>query len=35
MMAVRREAAAVERNDFIDAVRKVKNEKVMDNRMYT
>jgi len=35
MMAVRRDAAAIERNDFIDAVRKVKNEKVTDNRMYT
>jgi proteasome regulatory subunit len=35
MMAVRREAVAVERKDFIDAVHKVKNEKVMDNRMYT
>jgi len=35
MMAVRRDAVAVERNDFIDAVRKVKNEKVSDNRMYT
>jgi len=34
MIAVRREAAAVERRDFIDAVHKVKNEKVMDNRMY-
>jgi proteasome regulatory subunit len=35
MMAVRRDAAAVERSDFIEAVRKVKNEKVTDNRMYT
>jgi proteasome regulatory subunit len=35
MMAVRRDAAAIERGDFIDAVRKVKNEKVTDNRMYT
>jgi proteasome regulatory subunit len=35
MMAVRREAEAVERRDFIDGVHKVKNEKVMDNRMYT
>ena len=35
MMAVRRDAVAVERSDFIDAVRKVKNEKVSDNRMYT
>ena len=35
MIAVRREAVAVERKDFIEAVHKVKNEKVMDNRMYT
>jgi proteasome regulatory subunit len=35
MMAVRRDAAAVERRDFVDAVSKVKNEKVTDNRMYT
>jgi len=35
MIAVRREAVAVERRDFIEAVHKVKNEKVMDNRMYT
>jgi transitional endoplasmic reticulum ATPase len=35
MIAVRRDAAAVERRDFVDAVHKVKNEKVMDNRMYT
>jgi proteasome regulatory subunit len=35
MIAVRRDAAAVERRDFIDGVHKVKNEKVMDNRMYT
>jgi proteasome regulatory subunit len=34
MIAVRREAAAVERRDFTDAVHKVKNEKIMDNRMY-
>jgi len=35
MMAVRREADSVERVDFADAVRKVKNEAVTDNRMYT
>jgi proteasome regulatory subunit len=35
MMAVRRDAPAIERSDFMDAVRKVKNEKVTDNRMYT
>jgi len=35
MMAVRREADSVERVDFVDAVRKVKNEAVTDNRMYT
>ena len=35
MMAVRREAAFVEMVDFLDAVRKVKNEIVTDNRMYT
>jgi proteasome regulatory subunit len=35
MMAVRREADYVERVDFIEAVRKVKNEAVTDNRMYT
>jgi proteasome regulatory subunit len=35
MMAVRRDAAFVEMNDFTDAVRKVKNETVTDNRMYT
>jgi len=35
MMAVRREAECVERVDFIEAVRKVKNEAVTDNRMYT
>jgi proteasome regulatory subunit len=35
MMAVRRDAIAIERNDFLDAVRKVKNEKETDNRMYT
>ncbi|MGA2121911.1 MAG: proteasome-activating nucleotidase [Methanoregula sp.] len=35
MMAVRRDAAFVDMNDFTDAVRKVKNETVTDNRMYT
>jgi proteasome regulatory subunit len=35
MMAVRREAANVEMVDFIDAVHKVKNEIITDNRMYT
>jgi proteasome regulatory subunit len=35
MMAVRREAENVGMVDFIDAVRKVRNEKVSDNRMYT
>jgi proteasome regulatory subunit len=35
MMAVRREAACVEMVDFIDAVHKVKNEIITDNRMYT
>jgi proteasome regulatory subunit len=35
MMAVRRDAGAIERSDFIYAVRKVKNEKGSDNRMYT
>ena len=35
MMAVRRDAAYVEMSDFTDAVRKVKNETVTDNRMYT
>jgi len=35
MMAVRRNADAIERTDFMDAVRKVKNEKMTDNRMYT
>jgi len=34
MMAVRRDAMAIERNDFIEAVRKVKSEMVADNRMY-
>ncbi len=35
MMAVRREASCVEMVDFTDAVHKVKNEIVTDNRMYT
>jgi proteasome regulatory subunit len=35
MMAVRREAENVGMVDFLDAVRKVKNETVTDNRMYT
>jgi proteasome regulatory subunit len=35
MMAVRRDAMAIERNDFIEAVRKVKSEMLTDNRMYT
>jgi proteasome regulatory subunit len=35
MMAVRRDAAFVEMNDFTDAVHKVKNETVTDTRMYT
>jgi proteasome regulatory subunit len=35
MMAVRREADFVCMNDFLDAIRKVKNETVADNRMYT
>jgi proteasome regulatory subunit len=35
MMAVRREADFISMNDFMDAVRKVKNEAVTDNRMYT
>jgi proteasome regulatory subunit len=35
MMAVRREATFVEMADFTDAVHKVKNEVVTDNRMYT
>ena len=35
MMAVRREAPFVEMQDFIDAVHKVRNEIVTDNRMYT
>jgi proteasome regulatory subunit len=35
MMAVRRDAMAIERTDFIEAVRKVKSEMGSDNRMYT
>jgi len=35
MMAVRREAESVEMIDFEDAVRKVKNEAVAENSMYT
>jgi proteasome regulatory subunit len=35
MMAVRREADAIEMQDFLDAVRKVRNEAVADTRMYT
>jgi proteasome regulatory subunit len=35
MMAVRRDAESVERVDYIEAVRKVKNEAVTDTRMYT
>jgi proteasome regulatory subunit len=35
MMAVRREASSVEMVDFTDAVHKVKNEIITDNRMYT
>ncbi|WP_321508425.1 proteasome-activating nucleotidase [uncultured Methanoregula sp.] len=35
MMAVRREAENVGMVDFMDAVRKVRNETVSDNRMYT
>jgi len=35
MMAVRREAENVGMVDFMDAVRKVRNEAVADNRMYT
>jgi proteasome regulatory subunit len=35
MMAVRREAELVEMADFTDAVHKVRNETVADNRMYT
>jgi len=34
MMAVRRGADAVEHSDFLAAVRKVRNDPVMDNRMY-
>ena len=35
MMAVRREADLVSMKDFMDAVHKVRNESVADNRMYT
>jgi proteasome regulatory subunit len=35
MMAVRREADFISMDDFLEAVRKVKNETVADNRMYT
>jgi proteasome regulatory subunit len=35
MMAVRRDAEVVEMIDFADAVHKVKNVAVTDNRMYT
>jgi hypothetical protein len=35
MMAVRREGEFVEMVDFTAAVRKVKNEAVAENRMYT
>jgi proteasome regulatory subunit len=35
MMAVRRDAALVGMSDYIDAVRKVKNEAIADIRMYT
>ncbi|MGD0081359.1 MAG: proteasome-activating nucleotidase [Methanoregula sp.] len=35
MMAVRREAELIGMKDFTEAVRKVKNEAVTDNRMYT
>jgi proteasome regulatory subunit len=35
MMAVRREGERVEMADFAAAVRKVKNEAVAENRMYT
>jgi proteasome regulatory subunit len=35
MMAVRNNAEAVEQADFLRAVKKVKNEPVVDNRMYT
>jgi proteasome regulatory subunit len=34
MMAVRRGADAVEQSDFLLAVKKVRNEPVVDNRMY-
>jgi proteasome regulatory subunit len=35
MIAVRREADFICMDNFLDAVRKVKNETVADNRMYT
>jgi proteasome regulatory subunit len=35
MIAVRQEADFISMNNFMDAVRKVKNETVADNRMYT
>jgi proteasome regulatory subunit len=35
MMAVRRDAALIAMSDYIDAVRKVKNEAIADIRMYT
>jgi len=35
MMAVRHDSECVGMNDFMDAVRKVRNEAVADNRMYT
>ena len=35
MMAVRHDSESVCMNDFMDAVRKVRNEAVADNRMYT
>ncbi len=35
MMAVRREADNIGMDDFTEAVHKVKNEAVIDNRMYT
>jgi proteasome regulatory subunit len=35
MMAVRRDASAIEMKDFTDAVRKVRTETITDTRMYT
>ncbi|HSA38880.1 MAG TPA: proteasome-activating nucleotidase [Methanoregula sp.] len=35
MIAVRREADVVDKNDFMEAFHKVRNEAVTDNRMYT